>query len=254
MLALLPVPMIRRSEHNTFKSGRLTNLRDLLSRAFYRRQVVTSRLLLKHGVDINHISGRGSTPLFHLYNPGRTENLSPELLEMLISHGFANVNVQSVEGWSGLHRAAAYGSAEDVRHLLYYKADTTLRTCKLLWTPIFCSVRFGNQDTLRELAGVEGSFIKRLVDIRGWSLLHIAVDYGSFQVIPFLLKAGLDPHAYSCASDRSLPPELQGRRLTSIDIAEYHGPERVEKYHDVLRLAGLETVLDEEGDIFWPAE
>lgn len=211
-----------------------------------------SRLLLKYGADFNHISAVGFTPLFHLYNPGSVESVRPEFLEMLISRGFANINVQSIEGWTALHRAAAHGTAEDVRHLLFHHADVSLRTGKLLWPPIFCAVRCGNVETLEELASAEPQGISNLADIRGWTLLHLAVNHGNFQVIPFLLKAGLDPLALSIADTKFVDLELRGRRLTPGDLAKYHGLEMLMKYHETLQKFGLETVVDDEGDLFWP--
>ncbi len=38
------------------------------------------------------------------------------------------------------------------------------------------------------------------VDLGGWTLLHVAACYGSFDVIPLLLQAGAHPHTLIIAA------------------------------------------------------
>ena len=169
---------------------------------------------------------------------------------MLMSHEFANLNSQTTEGWTVLHRAASFGTAEDIRQLLAYQADHTSRDSTFLWTPIFNAVKFDNLETLKELAVLEASGITELGDIRGWNLLHLAVSKGSWSVIPFLLAAGLDPNALTTPSFDLKDPVLRRRHLTAADIAEYRGEKTLAQYNGILRDAGYEI----EKDVFWPAE
>jgi hypothetical protein len=56
---------------------------------------------------------RRNNPLMSLFNPGPprlTEAANRELLDMLLCHGFSNLNVQDKAGLTALHRAAGYGT------------------------------------------------------------------------------------------------------------------------------------------------
>ncbi|KAL9097062.1 MAG: hypothetical protein Q9165_001026 [Trypethelium subeluteriae] len=224
---------------------------ELLSRAFFHRDVVTSRLLLEYGVGIDHISAIGLVPLFHLYNPNAGE--PPEqLLDMLISRGFTNINVQSIVGWTVLHRCASYGSGKDMRRLFSYHADASLRTLEL-WTPLFCAAHFDNAETLEELLNRQEDPTSGLVDIRGFNPLHVAVAHGSFNVVPLLLKAGLHPHSVTTPSTDFDDVEWRDRSMSTFDIAKLDGYDRLTRYCEVLREAGNDVIIN-EGDCFWDAE
>jgi ankyrin repeat protein len=106
--------------------------------------------------------------------------------------------------------AAAWGTAADVRRLLQMNASAESRTYKLAWTPLFCAVCFKNIGTLQELWNDGDELeVKEQQDVRGWNLLHVAVGYGKFEAVPYLLEQGVSLEAISKPASRLVPPSVQ---------------------------------------------
>ena len=74
-----------------------------------------------------------------------------------------------------MHRATAYGNADDIKSLIKKHASLDLRTIKLSWTPIFVVVQFGNVSTFNMLRKYCPDFLF-ITDVRKWTLLHVAVN------------------------------------------------------------------------------
>lgn len=178
---------------------------------------------------------------------------------MLFCHGFSNLNVQDEDGLTALHRAAAYGTSQDVQYLLRHGADTSLKTIRHLWTPIFSAVSYDNRETFRELLTIEQHSsipILNQVDLEGWTLLHVAASHGSFRIIPLLLQAEANPHTLSMPTTKnhSFCDEVADRQVTPLDLVlAHHGNEGLKRFEEELRKVGLDTEYN-EGDIFWSFE
>lgn len=237
----------------------LTFISELLACAIFNRQTSMARRLLQEKLDVDHVNGFGGTPLFYLYHPQNAAanrsapSMSVEILNMLACYGFSNANAPTDDGWASLHRAAAFGSPEDIRALVELGADITMRTYRHSWTPMAVSVRFKNPPTFFYLADLydDPDSLAIDVDSRGWTLLHLAVFSECFEVIPYLLSHGADPHILTLPEYKLIDDDLEGQVLTPGDIARYRGPEAAEKYHQLLKDAGYHVDLDEEDDIFW---
>ncbi len=171
--------------------------------------------------------------------------------------GFSNLNVQSEPGWTVLHCAAAYGSAQDIKQLMACGADLSINTYEEGWTPIFCAAAYDNPSAFKELALSMQSNLVTAVDFRGWTLLHVAARSGSSDVIAALLEAGADPHCSSFPSHIPDSVSLSGRSLTPAEVAAIQGEETLGRLNEVLRRFGFDTIMaidtDGECDIFWPA-
>ncbi|KAK1751296.1 ankyrin repeat-containing domain protein [Echria macrotheca] len=237
---------------------------ELLSRAFYHRNLAISRLLLQHGVDLDHINASGTTPVHHLFNPGRPAAAGSQFLEMIIANGFSNLNIQDEFGESALHRAASFGTAADIDLLVQHGADHRLRAPagSKGWTPLFVAARSDNAETLRRLVEVararERTGTEQVigdVDASGWTPLHVAVDNDAFQAVRELLRMGADPFSLSVpAFEARFCDEVKGRRVSPIDLARHKGRDALERFERLMREEGRHmTYLDEEGDVFWPA-
>ncbi|KAK3349045.1 ankyrin repeat-containing domain protein [Lasiosphaeria hispida] len=175
-----------------------------------------------------------------------------EFIDMLASAGFTNINARSTERYTALHRVAAYGTSGDIQRLLRLGADPAMRTYKLLWTPVFAAAKLGNHDTFQALAAVSPERFIHASDVRGWTLLHVAVSSASFGIVEVLLAAGADPHRLSIPAAALLSNGLHGRCLAAADIVAHRGPGVLSAYRRALRSAGydVDVDVDEQGDIF----
>lgn len=170
----------------------------------------------------------------------------------MASNGFSNFNCQDKKGWTALHRAAAFGTAEDVRTLNRMGAALEIRTKNLSWTPVFTAAFYNNLETLLEIIKIDPPD-KREADLRGWTLLHVAIGAGSFDVIPELLRRGCDPEALSNATSHSVPEVFIDTAITPGDIARACGKEAYSKWREFLIDAG-HAAGQEPNSIDWNVE
>jgi ankyrin repeat protein len=219
-----------------------------------------ARLLLSKGAEVHHIDAKGWTPTFSLF--GYKVSLGCpttciEYLETLSAASFSEFDAQDGEGWSCMHRAAAFGCADDIVALVKLNAPLTLRTIKTSWAPIFCAVQFGNISTFNELRKHHPDLLI-LRDVRKWTLLHVAVNAERLEIIKLLISLGADPHSQTLSTEFLVPDDIKGLSVTPGDIARLRDPLVFSTYIDSLRENGhdLEVVTDEiynAEDIFWPA-
>jgi len=121
-----------------------------------------------------------------------------------------------------MHRAAAFGNAEDIRNLISLHAPFTLRTRNLSWTPIFVAAQFGNLATFNELKKHYPDLLS-LTDVRQWTLLHIAINAKPIELIQLLVSRGADPHSCSRATKFLVPDDLKEVSVKPGDIATLRG-------------------------------
>jgi ankyrin repeat protein len=234
--------------------------RSPLQCAFTFRQTPIARLLLSKGAEVHHINAKGWTPTFSLFGYTVSPEYSTtckEYLEILSAASFTEFDAQDGEGWSCMHRAAAFGHADDVIALMKLRAPLALRTIKVSWPPIFCAVQFGNISTFNELRKHHPDLLV-MRDVRKWTLLHVAVNAKRLEIIQLLISLGADPHAQSLATEFIVPEDIRGLSVTPGDIARLRGSLVLFTYISALKANGhdLEVVADEMnnvGEIFWPA-
>ncbi|KAF8860338.1 ankyrin [Acephala macrosclerotiorum] len=225
--------------------------------ALAHRQFSVARWLLENRADVHHISARGWTPAFSLFGAeSRHQAPCEEFLELLSGAGFDDFNARDGEGWTILHRTAAYGTADQVKSLLARKASLTIRTKNLGWTPIFCAVHFNNLSTFMELITHQSNFLMAM-DIRNWTLLHVAVNARRLDIMRLLIAYGADPHASTFPRRFFVPKDLRGRSLTPTEIAMARGTLVFQAYCDSLVENGYDLCVkeaeDDTYDLFWPA-
>jgi len=97
-----------------------------------------------------------------------------------------------------------------------------------------------------------------MTDVRMWTLLHVAVNIKSLQLIRLLIDLGADPHVRSMATDYLVPEELKNIAVTPGDIALLRGPEVRLAYLEALKVNGHTVELwydDSNGKeyLFWAA-
>jgi len=97
-----------------------------------------------------------------------------------------------------------------------------------------------------------------MIDVRKWTLLHVAVNAKRFEIIRVLISLGANPHAQSLAIEFLVPENMKGLALTPGDISKLRGYDTFATYIEALRGGGHELEvctddLDGEEDIFWLA-
>ncbi|CAG8960727.1 hypothetical protein HYFRA_00002263 [Hymenoscyphus fraxineus] len=235
-----------------------------LSWAFASRQIEIARLLIEKGAQVDHVSARGWTAVFYLFGydwiHGNKGESCIKYLNLLSAASFSEFDVQDADGWSVMHRAASWGTAQDIEALVNRGASVLLPTV-MDWLPIRCATRFENIDTFKVLlVNIQDKSVINQRDKRGWTLLHDAADIGSSKLLELLLSNGADPHIVTFELASGVPHDLKNRTLTAGDIAKQRGRDVYDAYKTALGNAemGISIVeeLDDSGseDIFWVAE
>ncbi|CZR69210.1 uncharacterized protein PAC_19110 [Phialocephala subalpina] len=252
--------MWRRQSPYRVKFILTASIRSPLDRALSCRKMPVARLLMDRGAEFGHINSKGWTPAFSLFgtpSPGFLPRDScGQYLEILAAASFTDFHAQDREGWSIMHRAAAFDTADQISVLLKrYTGLVDVQTYKLCWTPVFCAVQFGNTSTFHELWRHQRDSIA-VVDGRRWTLLHVAANAGRLDIMKFLILEGADTQARTEATEFCVPSDLKGLSITPLQIAKLRGETVLSAFLDAMKAADVEVVKDEKGDIeeiFWPA-
>lgn len=197
----------------------------------------------------------------HLFFPSKPP-VPAEYLEMLCAKSFSDFDVQDQFGTTALHRAASWGTAEDVRLLLQAGASPSIFDNARGWTAVFDAVSEKNPNTLRELTKHMIPGTPSAVDFRGWTLLPIAIETGDLEIMRLVLELGVDPHylVKLGTSDNASFDEV-----TPVEFSQQIGPEVHKTFLTALQLVGFDVSTapddqydsfddDGEGAVFWPAE
>ena len=198
-----------------------------MNSAFFVGNPEVIRLLLSQGAELEYKNARTWTSLSFLWDPERPpldEINMAQILDICAREGFSAWNDADFLGWTLTHRAAAYGSGDDIRNLKYKRVNMHSYTRDLLWAPITVAVWSGNVSTFDELVKVLPKVeIITFCDTRGWNLLHFAPHNGSGHMMRVLLNLGIDRSILTARSDAWIKAELEWLELTAEDIARAYG-------------------------------
>lgn len=212
-----------------------------------------ARALIGAGVDADStVDVDGSTALSYAFCNQTPRMPQIEMLEILGSFSFSHFSKQDKQGWTALHRAAAYGTAADVRKLLTLGASTGMETNNLKWTPLFCAICFSNRETTDELLAQPNVPIATIKDLRDWTLLHVAVGAGNFDIVPELLKREVDIYALSKATIHHVLAGLLNKCVSPEEVAREFGRDAFSRWTEALHSAGREPEKSID-DIDWTA-
>jgi ankyrin repeat protein len=220
------------------------------------------RTLLQWDADPHHVSALGWNPLFYCWPRLRaTWDDKSEILKLLAEHSVLDLEMVDANKWTALHRASAFGTAADVMVLISLGANPLSTSYHLGWQAIHYSVTAGNEQTFFELVKYYGDNAFRMVDKRGWTLLHIAASKGCSAIIRNLLEGGSDPDRLSRPFFSYMDKSLFGRKLTAEEIVKAHSFDSHQLYLELLSELGItlrthvevEELSDEDGD-YWDAE
>jgi ankyrin repeat protein len=163
----------------------------------------------------------------YIFDSACTNSNRPRFYEICRSYGFDEWDHQDDLGKTIVHEGAAFGNGEDIEMLLKMGASPVMFTIGNHWLPVQYAVKYDNQSTFDVFAEETPLLISMLTDNRGWTLLHLAAQYGSTELISNLLNRGLDPRAKSHSSTLPVPGRIERVEATPLDVAKACGREDV---------------------------
>ncbi|KUJ21429.1 ankyrin [Mollisia scopiformis] len=193
-----------------------------LNTAFYTGNAEIVQKLLDSGAELEYTNCRMWTSARYIFEPQRLHLNSTELLEFFTALEPSFWNALDRVGWTILHRAAAFGKAEDVQMIRSMQGSPNIRTIELNWLPISCAAVHGNEPTFDTLLADADLKSANRKDTRGWNLLHLAARGGSPGILTKVLRLGIDPEERTARSKLNLPDALKAKELTARDIADYY--------------------------------
>lgn len=228
--------------------------------AIWNQQLDVVRFLLDSGASQDHVNSWGWNAAFFCWpylECGHPSTVA--YLRMLDERAVLDLGIVDTEGWTVLHRAAAYGTAEEVGELIKLGADPKTAALPLRWNAMHHAVFYGNNPTFEKLLPLFEETLLDMTDERGWTLLHIAASAGHDTIVRYLLSTGSNPTALSNPFRSHMPANLFGRRCTPAEVAAAQSNDRLAQYLRGLEDCGLDSGLmtginlaDEE-DLFFDA-
>lgn len=157
-----------------------------LAWALKMRALDVARLLVERVASFHHLSVWGWSPLFYLWSRTFRHPSSTEYLQLLSSKydfSWLHQSLMDDEGWGLMHRAAIFGTSEDVLMLIRFDVDPYQTIGNLGWTVLRSVVYYGVIDVFLALVPYYEHMGFDLPHLRGWNLLHIAAAEGHEQII-----------------------------------------------------------------------
>ena len=226
--------------------GRRThpNSRSPLAWALQKKHYDIVCLLLGYGANLDHVGAMSWTPLFYCW-PTREASQVPmsNFLSTMAKSDDFEVDVIDKWGWAAIHRAAAFGTTEDVEMLISLGASVDTAALPLRWNAIFHAVFYGNFSTFSALLLYYDPMIIQATDARGWTLLHIAASAGHDRIVRHLLSLGAHAYTLSRPFMSHMPESLFNRRCTPEEVAAAQSAERREGFLQAIREVGQDGAL-----------
>jgi ankyrin repeat protein len=221
-----------------------------LAWALKHRHLDIARLLVGRKASFHHLNTYGWSPLFYLWARTKRQPSSPDFLALLAVDAdfkWLHAGLVDVEGWGLIHRAAIFGTPEDVQTLITMKADPFQTIGVMGWTVLHNVVYYGVYDVFVVLLPYYESRGFELPDISGWTLLHIAAAEGHEEIIRHLLYLGANYQARTNYGPINLPGGDEEGSWTPAEIAALNGESKGQLFWRI-----LETFLDEkEESVMW---
>ncbi|GAW23124.1 hypothetical protein ANO14919_126740 [Xylariales sp. No.14919] len=209
------------------------------------------RILLQRGADPTYTSA-GGWSLFH-YMFEKDKSVPNTDYYSMLRDCLMFDDVQDSQGWTSLHRCAAFGTGEDIYCL--YQAGATVWPGRYItvWggTPIHVAALQNNVSTLDALLSLYNGKLDALdlADDQGWTPLHHAVYHCAKDAMRWLLNKGADPHRITYRS-AWFPDGHEGEVFNAADLAALSGPECREAFVDILKDIGHDVTVEGD-DIYW---
>lgn len=206
-----------------------------LQAALLHKHLDLVRFLLNQGAKQDHINRLGWDTMFFCWPQlVHGEQCMVDFLNLLAEDSYQDLDVADTEGWTVLHRVAAYGYPSEVIQLIQLGADPDKVALPLCWNAIHHAVFYGNYATFNTLIPFYGTNAVSMTDERGWTLLHIGASAGHDEIVRHLLRLGADPLTKSKPFMSHMPESLFKRACTPQEVAAAQSAEREMQYLDAL--------------------
>ncbi|HZT39596.1 MAG TPA: ankyrin repeat domain-containing protein [Bryobacteraceae bacterium] len=211
---------------DAIRSGEAQRVRDLLDRApalvnasdeagtsaftFAKRhrQEAIAQLLLDRGAELD---------IFAAAIAGDAERTAS-----LVAHNPALTQALSRDGWTALHLAAFFGSADCARRLIDAGADVHARSANPFKNTPLHAAAAGRRSEVARLLIERGAEVNSRQQ-GGWTALHAAAQNGDGELVRILIGAGADVNARADNGQRALDLALSHGRQQVVDLLEHFG-------------------------------
>lgn len=212
-----------------------------------------ARILMRQRADPEYITPGGWSVLHYLFDWERSSS-NTEFFSIFADEELSG-DVKDVDGWTSLHRCAAFGTAEDVKLLHFLEAPKCLDRCTTNsgLNPIHVAAMMDNVASLEALTQlhrdqqiVERPHLDALysVDLNGWTPTHLAAQRGAKTTLKWLLQNGADPHRTTYLTAAWFPEGYEGEALAVKDLAVLSGNDFLEHFARVLEEVGYDITTD----------
>jgi len=129
-----------------------------------------------------------------------------ELKSVIDAIGIENLNVSDVNKYSALHHCSISGRVENVKILIGYGANINAKSSDETrnWLPIHYASKFGYKEIVEEF--IESGVNKEITTSFGLTPLHVASEFGSFEVAKYLTSIKCDLNAETIPENQRLTP------------------------------------------------
>jgi ankyrin repeat protein len=222
-----------------------------LAWALKQRSLDVARLLVERGASFHHLSIWGWSPLFYLWSRTIRHPSSIEYLQLLRSkHDFSwlHDSLIDIEGWGLMHRAAIFGTPEDVLMLIRFGVDPCQQIGDYGWMVLHNVVYYGIVDVFLVLLPYYEHLGIELPDHRGWTLLHIAAGEGHEEMMYELLQRGADADAITKPAWVDIPDSIRGKCCSIAEVAHASGEDKYSTFARVVAAVNGEEVWHEASE------
>lgn len=239
-----------------------TNNRSPIQSGIYWGKIDIVRILIQQGADPEYNSTQGWSLFHYLFDRDKSGD-STEYFSIL-RDCLSFDDIKDKQGWTALHRCAAFGTAQDVHslHILGASANSNRYTTNLGWSPIHVAAFINNSSTLEALVDLQisqsptpntsnwNTNALNCVDIHGWTPLHLAAYKGAIDTLKWLLRSGADPHRTTYRTATWFPEGHEGEVFQVSDLIMLSRSHCVEAFLETLEQMGYDITI-EGNDIYW---
>jgi len=129
-----------------------------------------------------------------------------ELKLVIDSIGINNINVYDINKYTALHHSSISGRLENVKILIGYGANFNAQSSDETrnWLPIHYASKYGFKEIVEEF--IEAGIDKEVKTSFGLTPLHVAAEFGSFQVAQYLTSIKCNLNAETIPENQKLTP------------------------------------------------
>jgi hypothetical protein len=129
-----------------------------------------------------------------------------ELKKVIDVIGIDNLNVYDVNKFTALHHISISGRIENVKILIGYGADINAKSSDETrnWLPIHYASKFGYKEIVEEF--IEAGIDKEITTSFGLTPLHVAAEFGSFEVAQYLTSIKCELNSETIPENQRLTP------------------------------------------------